>query len=147
MSKKSQLSLVWSNIIKSIELVEIENFPNNTFAAKEHSAASRNQKAQFSPQSNFLNREIRETSEPQSALGGSVWILRVFRVFRGSLFFFMSSYQSFIIHGAHYSMGWEKYAPYRREYFLGENGVLDLKKALKIKGENEVDAKKADLQK
>jgi hypothetical protein len=44
-------------------------------------------------------------------------------------------------------MGWEKYAPYRREHFLGENRGLDLKKALKIKGGKGVDAKIADLQK
>jgi hypothetical protein len=43
-------------------------------------------------------------------------------------------------------MGWEKYAPYRREFFLGENGGVDLEKPLKIKGENGFDAKKADLQ-
>jgi len=44
-------------------------------------------------------------------------------------------------------MGWEKYAPYRREYFLVENRGVDLKKALQIKGKKGVDAKKADLQK
>jgi len=87
------------------------------------------------------------TIEPQSALGGSVWILRVFRVFRGSLFFFMFCYQWFSIHGAHYSMGWEKYTPYRREYFLVENRGLGIKKALKTKGKKGFDAKKADLQK
>jgi hypothetical protein len=44
-------------------------------------------------------------------------------------------------------MGWEKYAPYRREHFLVENRGLDLEKPLKIKGGNGFDAKKADLQK
>jgi hypothetical protein len=43
-------------------------------------------------------------------------------------------------------MGWEKYAPYRREYFWGENRGVGIKKTLKIKGEMGVDAKKADLQ-
>jgi hypothetical protein len=44
-------------------------------------------------------------------------------------------------------MGWEKYAPYRREYFLVENGGVGIKKRLVNKGEKGVDAKKADLQK
>jgi hypothetical protein len=40
-------------------------------------------------------------------------------------------------------MGWEKYAPYRREYFLGENGGLDLNKTLVNKRGKRVGCKKS----